>query len=162
MTFSKLSPEHIIKSVYSSPFNQYKNNLGLVLDVSYITDNIIVCSYPVMKYPKMFYRNSLADLILYLDANHGRNNWKMYNLKVETNDSDYTDEDFAMVLELQNHSTEQDPTASSLRSRRMLEEHCKTSSIRVLYNSSRSMRKPPISVSAHLLRGCLLYTSRCV
>ncbi|CAG98870.1 putative phosphatidylinositol-3,4,5-trisphosphate 3-phosphatase [Kluyveromyces lactis] len=156
MTLSKFNPEHIIKSIYSSPFNQYKNNMGLVLDVSYVTDNIIVCSYPVMKYPKMFYRNSLVDLVTYLDANHGRKNWKIYNLKAEMNDSDYTDDDFAMVLESK-HVTppagKSEKITSTFRSRKMLEDHCNVSGIKLLFRSNADeIVKPPISVKSHLLR----------
>lgn len=156
MTLSKLNPEHIIKSIYSSPFNQYKNDMGLVLDVSYITDNIIVCSYPVMKYPKMFYRNSLVDLVTYLDANHGRKNWKIYNLKTEMNDSDYTDNDFAMVLKskrLTEKSQVIDALSSSFRSRKMLQDHCKVCGIKLLFQSTATeILKPAESVKSHLLR----------
>ncbi len=156
MTLTKFSPEHIIKSIYSSPFNQYKNGLGLVLDVSYITDNIIVCSYPVMKYPKMFYRNSLVDLITYLDANHGRRNWKIYNLKSEVNDSDYTDDDFAMILEtkrLSEYSIPNDQGSASYRSRRMLEEHCKLSGIKEIFRATNDeSKKPHQLIDPQLLR----------
>lgn len=152
MTLSKLNPEHIIKSIYSSPFNMHKNDSGLVLDISYITDNIVVCSYPVMKYPKMFYRNSLADLVTYLDGNHGRKNWKIYNLKAESNDSDYTDEDFAMLLGVGKVSTVDGSGTPTLRSRRMLEEHCRMSGM----NSSPvvTIRSEKVSdvISTHLLR----------
>ncbi|CCD25606.1 putative phosphatidylinositol-3,4,5-trisphosphate 3-phosphatase NDAI_0F02880 [Naumovozyma dairenensis CBS 421] len=103
-TFQKHRRDHasnLIRSIYSAPLKVHKNNLGLTLDLSYITPNIIVCSYPVTKYPKLFYRNNLMDLLIYLNLNHGNGNWKIYNFKVESNLSDYTDQD---VISLTNSS----------------------------------------------------------
>ncbi|AET41478.1 putative phosphatidylinositol-3,4,5-trisphosphate 3-phosphatase Ecym_8193 [Eremothecium cymbalariae DBVPG len=110
MSLPKLTPENIIKSIYSSPVNRHKNNLGLVLDLTYITDKLIVCSYPVMKYPRMFYRNSLKDLVIYLNVHHGPSNWKIFNLKVEICDSDYTDEDISSMMGI---SSPKSPTAKT-------------------------------------------------
>lgn len=87
--------------------NDLKN---IKLDLSYITPNIIVCSYPIffnkdnfnmnnsLVYKK-FYRNSLNDLVEYLNKKVGRNNWKIYNLKIEFNENeDYRDKDLFNVL----------------------------------------------------------------
>lgn len=98
MSLPKFTPENIIKCIYSTPINRHKNSLGLVIDLTYISDKLIVCSYPVMKYPRMFYRNSLKDLVTYLDFHHGSGNWKIFNLKVEVCDSDYTDEDIMSII----------------------------------------------------------------
>lgn len=92
--YSKFAkPSHIVRSIYALPLNVHKNDLGLKLDLSYIMPNLIVCSYPVTKYPKMIYRNSLQDLVTFLNKRHGRNNWRIYNLKIEKSKSDYTNED---------------------------------------------------------------------
>ncbi|CUS22318.1 LAQU0S05e02674g1_1 [Lachancea quebecensis] len=93
-----LAPEKFIRSVYSSPVRVHKNDLGLSLDISYITRELIVCSCPVVKYPKLLYRNSLKDLISYLNLRHGAGNWKIYNFKAEKGDSDYNDEDLVTAL----------------------------------------------------------------
>ena len=66
------------------------------LDLSFITSNIIVCSYPIcfskqnvlnnkFLIYKKFYRNSLTDLVEYLDDKIGRNHWKIFNAKAEFN-----------------------------------------------------------------------------
>ncbi|EDO16245.1 hypothetical protein Kpol_505p22 [Vanderwaltozyma polyspora DSM 70294] len=91
--YSKFNLGNIIKKVRSLPLNVSKDLYGYNLDISQITSNIMVCSYPVTKYPKLIYRNSLGDLINYLNTNHGENRWKIYNLKVEMDDMDYTDAD---------------------------------------------------------------------
>lgn len=90
---SRVKPSHVLRSLYATPLNVYKNDLGLALDISYITAKIIVCSYPVTKYPKLMYRNSLEDLITFLDVHHGPGNWKIYNFKVEQGSADYDDDD---------------------------------------------------------------------
>lgn len=115
MSLPKLTPENIIKSIYSSPLNVHRNNLGLVLDLSYVTNQLIVCSYPVMKYPKLFYRNNLKDLVTFLNAHHGPGNWKIYNFKVETGDSDYTDEDLLSLVNHQKYNTSTHPSAVRYR-----------------------------------------------
>ncbi|CCF60281.1 hypothetical protein KAFR_0J02170 [Kazachstania africana CBS 2517] len=83
-----------LKSLISSPINKYKNDLGFELDISYILPNLIVCSYPVVKYPKLIYRNNLMDLIEFMNVNHGPKNWKLYNFKVEKSVLDYSDKEF--------------------------------------------------------------------
>ncbi|SCU87731.1 LAFA_0E08482g1_1 [Lachancea sp. 'fantastica'] len=105
--FSAWRPESIIKSICSSPLNVHKNDLGLTLDLSYITNQLIVCSYPVVSYPKLLYRNSLRDLVSYLSLYHGFGNWKIYNFKVERGGSDYSDENLASAL------TEHSPSLNS-------------------------------------------------
>ncbi|AMD19728.1 HCL423Cp [Eremothecium sinecaudum] len=99
MSLPKFTPENIIKSIYSTPVNRHKNSLGLVLDLTYISNKLIVCSYPVTKYPRMFYRNSLKDLVVFLNFHHGVGNWKIFNLKVEVCDADYTDEDIEALID---------------------------------------------------------------
>ncbi|AAS54831.1 AGR341Cp [Eremothecium gossypii ATCC 10895] len=142
MSLPKLTPENIIRSIYTSPVNRHKNNLGLVLDLTYITDNIIVCSYPVMKYPRMFYRNSLKDLVTYLNVHHGSGKWKIFNLKVEICDSDYTDEDIlSMVgagLRSPIESLRSPRSAVSSQSYALLTKHSKSIGIELPERSSLS------------------------
>ena len=94
---SKVNPTVLLKKLYRVPLNVCKNSLGYSLDISYITPNIIVCSYPVTKYPKLLYRNSLLDLINYLNVQHEPDRWKIYNLKGEVGMSDYSDEDMLQL-----------------------------------------------------------------
>ncbi|SCV02849.1 LAME_0H05710g1_1 [Lachancea meyersii CBS 8951] len=101
LSFPNWTPESVIRTIYSSPINVHKNDLGLTLELSYITQQLIVCSYPVVKYPKLLYRNSLSDLVSYLTLYHGPGNWKIYNFKVEQGSADYSDENLASVLSQQ-------------------------------------------------------------
>ncbi|GCF00316.1 telomerase protein component 1 [Zygosaccharomyces mellis] len=94
-------PTNLLKSIYATPLNVHKNKSGLTLDLSYITDQIIVCSYPVTRYPKLMYRNSLEDLVTFLNTQHGPKNWKIYNFKIERGRSDYQDEELMHVVRAQ-------------------------------------------------------------
>jgi protein-tyrosine phosphatase len=55
------------------------------LDLSYITERIIVCSCPTSNSRKSLYRNSIEDLVHYLDVKH-KGHWKIWNLREEFND----------------------------------------------------------------------------
>lgn len=100
-------------------FDNTDNDLKHIkLDLSYITPNIIVCSYPIFFHKdnfhmnnslvyKKFYRNSLKDLVEYLNKKIGRNNWKIYNLKAEFNENeDYSDNDLFNLLNDKSAETE--------------------------------------------------------
>lgn len=89
----RIKPCNILRTIYATPLNVHKHETGLTLDMSYVTDRVIVCSYPVMKFPKLMYRNSLEDLITFLNIHHGPGNWKIFNLKAEVGRSDYKDEE---------------------------------------------------------------------
>lgn len=91
-------PANLLKSIYATPLNVHKNKLGLSLDLSYITTKLIVCSCPVTKYPKLMYRNSLEDLVSFLNFSHGAGNWKIYNFKVERGKSDYENIELVTLL----------------------------------------------------------------
>ncbi|KAL6948619.1 hypothetical protein ACO0QE_001091 [Hanseniaspora vineae] len=69
------------------------------LDISYITPKLIVGSYPVTTYPKQLYRVSLTDLVNFLNNYHGANNWKIFNLKAEICDSDYSNWQFDEIVQ---------------------------------------------------------------
>lgn len=56
----KIKPSNILRIIYATPLNVHKHETGLTLDLSYVTDRIIVCSYPVLRFPKLMYRNSLG------------------------------------------------------------------------------------------------------
>lgn len=94
----QIRPSNLLKSIYATPLNVHKNGLGLTLDLSYITDKLIVCSYPVTKYPKLMYRNSLKDLVTFLNNYHGPSNWKIYDFKIEKGRSDYGDEELMEIV----------------------------------------------------------------
>ncbi|CAR29335.1 hypothetical protein ZYGR_0AD00150 [Zygosaccharomyces rouxii] len=91
-------PTNLLKSIYATPLNVHKNNSGLTLDLSYITNQVIVCSYPVTRYPKLMYRNSLEDLVTFLNIQHGPESWKLYNFKIEGGRSDYRDEELMELV----------------------------------------------------------------
>lgn len=78
----------IIKKLVSTPTRSVNNDYDIQLDLSYITKRLLVCSGPVSKYPKTFYRNSLNDLTTFLKINH-KDNWCMWNFKSEDLD-DYS------------------------------------------------------------------------
>ncbi|CAI4711943.1 CPA_1a_G0045970.mRNA.1.CDS.1 [Saccharomyces cerevisiae] len=89
----KWKPVNLMKKILSLPMKKTKNDIGLRLDISYILVNLIVCSYPVNTYPKLLYRNSLDDLILFLTVYHGKGNFRIFNFRGEKEDSDYKDND---------------------------------------------------------------------
>ncbi|GAX70019.1 phosphatidylinositol-3,4,5-trisphosphate 3-phosphatase [Saccharomyces cerevisiae] len=91
--FLKWKPVNLMKKTLSLPMKKTKNDIGLRLDISYILVNLIVCSYPVNTYPKLLYRNSLDDLILFLTVYHGKGNFRIFNFRGEKEDSDYKDND---------------------------------------------------------------------
>ncbi|QLG74204.1 hypothetical protein HG535_0G00880 [Zygotorulaspora mrakii] len=107
MTFrhTKIKPRNIFRLLYAAPMNVHKNELGLALDISYITPNIIVCSYPVTNFPRLMYRNSLEELVAFLNFHHGIGNWKIYNFKVEKCSSDYTDDDLIYSIQLSQYGS---------------------------------------------------------
>ncbi|CAI4050161.1 hypothetical protein N7582_004846 [Saccharomyces uvarum] len=90
-------PTNLIKKVLCLPMRKTKNDIGLKLDVSYILSNLVVCSYPVSTYPKLLYRNSLDDLILFLTVYHGKGNFRIFNFRGEKEDSDYKDKDLVEI-----------------------------------------------------------------
>lgn len=53
----------------------------------------MVCSYPVVGTNRQLVRNSLSDLITYLNVGFGLGNWKLYNLKSEVGEADYSEKD---------------------------------------------------------------------
>ncbi|CAI4049881.1 hypothetical protein SKDZ_14G1960 [Saccharomyces kudriavzevii ZP591] len=94
----KWRPSNLIKKVLSLPMKKTKNDIGLKLDVSYILSNLIVCSYPVSTYPKLLYRNSLNDLMLFLTVYHGKGNFRIFNFRAEKEDSDYKNKDLVDIV----------------------------------------------------------------
>lgn len=99
---TKLMPAHYhhslglsstLKKVTQLPINVLQNELGLHLDISLIVPGIVVCSYPVVATKRQLVRNKLDDLIEYLNTTYGLGNWRLYNLKSEVGDADYSDAD---------------------------------------------------------------------
>ncbi|KAH3676181.1 hypothetical protein WICMUC_002203 [Wickerhamomyces mucosus] len=66
------------------------------LDISCITDRLIVCSYPTSKWPKSIFRNGFKELQDYLDDTFD-NNWKIFNLR----ENDFKGEYDVRTLSLQ-------------------------------------------------------------
>lgn len=89
----------VLKKLYRLPMNVSENNLGLPLDISHIESDLIVCSCPVVSTHRLLFRNKLDDLITYLNISYGLGNWKLYNLKIEVTDADYTDKDLLKTLQ---------------------------------------------------------------
>lgn len=96
-TSKKPSLGNVIKSLSIIPLNTEKSYFSSTIDISSITPNIYVCSYPVTKYPGLLYRNGLEDLIQFLNFKSGSNCWKIYNFKVESNYCDYTDQELLEI-----------------------------------------------------------------
>lgn len=59
--------------------NAQKHNL----DLTYILPNIAACSAPTDKKIKKLYQNDLKTLCCVLNANHGKQNWMIMNLRTE-------------------------------------------------------------------------------
>ncbi|ODV97794.1 hypothetical protein PACTADRAFT_14296 [Pachysolen tannophilus NRRL Y-2460] len=79
-----MSVHDILVSIRSFREKQYYDkDLKISLDLAYITDNLIVCSGPVDDFLHKRYRNNLDQIIDFLNANHGSNNWKFFNLRAE-------------------------------------------------------------------------------
>ncbi|KAK6454257.1 protein tyrosine phosphatase [Scheffersomyces xylosifermentans] len=73
----------LLRSVVAAPKNSYYDpSLGLEFDLSYINDQVIVCSGPVNSYLKSFYRSTVEDLVSFLNHNHGAN-WHVWNFRGE-------------------------------------------------------------------------------
>lgn len=87
----------LIKKLVSTPTKSYTNDYGIPLDLSYITDRILVCSCPVSTFPQVLYRNSINDLVNFLDISHP-SHWSIWNFKNE-NPDDYS---FALENDLKN------------------------------------------------------------
>ncbi|KAK6201208.1 protein tyrosine phosphatase [Scheffersomyces amazonensis] len=75
----------LLRSIVASPKNShYDSTLGIQLDLSYITPQLIVCSGPTDNYWKSFYRYPVGDLVQFLQFNHG-DKWKIWNFRSEDN-----------------------------------------------------------------------------
>ncbi|KAK6461633.1 protein tyrosine phosphatase [Scheffersomyces coipomensis] len=73
----------LLRSIVASPKNNhYDSTLGIQLDLSYITPQLIVCSGPTNNYWKSFYRYPIQDLVHFLDFNH-ENHWYIWNYRSE-------------------------------------------------------------------------------
>ncbi|KAG0653886.1 Telomerase protein component 1 [Monosporozyma unispora] len=111
MSFHQLHVLHLssaLKKVTQLPINIYKNNMNLSLDISLIDSGIMVCSYPVIATKRQLVRNKLHDLINYLNTTYGYGNWRLYNLKSEIGEADYTNEDLLNSLPLSCNHTQED------------------------------------------------------
>ncbi|QSL64065.1 hypothetical protein MERGE_000220 [Pneumocystis wakefieldiae] len=65
---------HSIRSKVSFPRTRfYDEKNGVSLDLSYITDRIIVMAAPTLLFPKRIYRNNLKDVLRFLEQRHSEN-----------------------------------------------------------------------------------------
>ncbi|KAK9470863.1 protein-tyrosine phosphatase-like protein [Dipodascopsis tothii] len=72
-----------LRSAIASPRIRHYDPLAKTfLDLAYLEKNIIVCSMPTSVFPKLMYRNSLADLRKLLDLRHG-DNWHVWEFRSE-------------------------------------------------------------------------------
>ncbi|KAG4305178.1 hypothetical protein PORY_001348 [Pneumocystis oryctolagi] len=69
----------------------YDERNGLFLDLAYVTDNVIVMSLPAVSFPRKIYRNSLKDVLQFLEQRHS-GHWAIFEFCKEG--SGYTDKDF--------------------------------------------------------------------
>jgi hypothetical protein len=72
----------LLRSVIAAPRKQYSYNDRL-LDLAYITPNLIVCSMPADDCIRTWFRLPADDLIEFLRARHG-NQWFIWNFRAET------------------------------------------------------------------------------
>ena len=77
--------------VSSNRTRMYDESTSTSLDLSYITDKIIVMSTPATVFPKTMYRNPVVQVRKFLDTHH-ENHYVIFNFQGE--DSDYSNEDF--------------------------------------------------------------------
>lgn len=81
------------------------NQTGISLDISNIEPGLMVCSCPVVSTYRLWFRNSLGDLVAYLNHTFGVGCWRIYNLKVEETEADYKDTDLWMLLKSSSPAT---------------------------------------------------------
>lgn len=82
-----------IRAIVASPKQtHYDPELDLVLDLAYITDKLIVSSGPVNHYLKLVCRYPADHFLRFLDKNHGRDHWHLWNFKLES--QEYNSHDF--------------------------------------------------------------------
>lgn len=76
----------LLRALVASPKKLHHDaDLGLVLDLAYVTPQLILCSGPVSSYYKSFYRYPLSDLVRFLDHYHGKEGagWHIWNFRGE-------------------------------------------------------------------------------
>lgn len=77
----------VFKLIASLPTSAFQDKeLGIPIDISYVSNrtttanNLIVSSYPTNSVKKV-YRNSISDLVNFMNIKHGPSNWEIWNLK---------------------------------------------------------------------------------
>jgi protein-tyrosine phosphatase len=81
----------LLKFLVALPRKQYHDGITLI-DLAYITPNIIVTSMPTNDGVRSLYRTTVDELRLFLHMNHGEN-WHIWNIRSEK-EGDYDDQDF--------------------------------------------------------------------
>lgn len=85
-SIKKYTMNHLIKKLVSFHTVPTSNPYGIPLDMSYITDTILVCSCPTTSFKSSFFHNTLSDLVHYLEIHH-MDQWHIWNLRAELNDA---------------------------------------------------------------------------
>lgn len=97
-----------IRSIVASPKNSiYEPSLNIELDLSYITQRVIVCSGPVTGLFRSIYRYPIQNFIKFLNFNHD-GGWHLWNFRGE--DPGYTSEDVSGKVTFMPFPDHQPPT----------------------------------------------------
>ncbi|RDW43646.1 protein-tyrosine phosphatase-like protein [Yarrowia lipolytica] len=83
---------YYLRAAVASPKLLYDHGMpnGEVLDMAYLTDELLISAGPTNDYRRSFYRPATAELKQYLDSNH-KDGWLVYNFRAEP--SGYEDSD---------------------------------------------------------------------
>ncbi|KAG5360654.1 hypothetical protein CJU89_3732 [Yarrowia sp. B02] len=83
---------YYLRAAVASPKLLYDHGMpnGEVLDMAYLTDELLISAGPTNDYRRSFYRPATAELKQYLDSNH-KDGWLVYNFRAEP--SGYEDAD---------------------------------------------------------------------
>lgn len=84
---------YYLRAAVASPKLLYDHGMpnGEVLDMAYLTDELLISAGPTNDYRRSFYRPATKELKQYLDANH-KDDWLVYNFRAEP--SGYEDSEF--------------------------------------------------------------------
>lgn len=83
----------MLKTLVALPRRKLQTESGSILDIAYVTPQLIVCSMPADEGLRSWYRTSATELAQYLEAHHG-DNWHIWNLQ-EAHEIGYADTTFS-------------------------------------------------------------------
>lgn len=79
---SAVAMPHLLKSAVMGPKKSIKS-ASTVLDLSYITPRVLVSAGPVDTPARSVFRDNIANVVAFLDLEHGRGHWHVWNLRSE-------------------------------------------------------------------------------